>query len=113
MQIASPVLDGGSGTLFRADGAADGGAASASLGSIVGDGGSNREPANLAIELRAIEPRTRDASVARGELEGTLDVRRYFCVIRRGHVRAGTKTRSRLLERLRAAAARGARHRDR
>jgi hypothetical protein len=34
-------------------------------------------------------------------------VRRYFYVIRRGHVRAGTKTRSRLLERLRAVAARG------
>jgi hypothetical protein len=34
--------------------------------------------------------------VARGELEVTLDVLRYFDVIRRGHVRAGTKTRSRL-----------------
>jgi hypothetical protein len=34
-------------------------------------------------------------------------VRRYFYVIRHGHVRAGTKTRSRLPERLRAVAARG------
>lgn len=43
----------------------------------------------------------------RGEFEVTLDVRRYFYVIRRGHVPAGTKTRSWLLERLRAVAERG------
>ena len=37
-------------------------------------------------------------------------MRRYFYVIRRGHVRAGTKARSRLLERLQAVAARGDEH---